>query len=72
TTQQNWIDAMDASLYKDHRPAGEVSAWVQPTGGHDAYNTGEKVSHLGKIYNSEIDANTQVPGSDERWWTEVV
>lgn len=35
--------------------------WVQPTGAHDAYNTGDKVSYNGKHYISTIDANTYAP-----------
>lgn len=35
--------------------------WVQPTGAHDAYNTGDKVSYNGKHYVCTIDANTYAP-----------
>ena len=44
--------------------------WVQPTGAHDAYGVGDQVTHNGKHYISQIDGNTTVPGSDERWWNE--
>lgn len=36
--------------------------WIQPTGAHDAYNKGDKVSHLGKHWESDIDANVYEPG----------
>jgi len=36
----------------------------------DAYAKGAKVSHNGKRYVSQIDANTTEPGTDERWWKE--
>ena len=39
----------------------EYPEWVQPTGAHDAYNTGDKVSYNGKHYISTIDANTYSP-----------
>ena len=39
----------------------EYPEWVQPTGAHDAYNTGDKVSYNGKHYISTIDANTYAP-----------
>ena len=68
TTQQDWIDAMDPSLFKVHRAYGVVTDWVQPTGSTDAYQTGEAVRYEGNIYTSLIDANTTVPGSDDRWW----
>lgn len=45
--------------------------WSQPSGAHDAYNTGDIVNHNGILYKSLIDGNTTVPGSDPRWW-EVV
>ena len=35
--------------------------WVQPTGAHDAYNAGDKVSYNGKRYVCTIDANTYAP-----------
>ena len=45
--------------------------WVRPSGAHDAYNTGDKVTHNGKQYTSQIDGNTTEPGTDERWWSET-
>lgn len=56
-------------------------AWVQPTGAHDAYQTGEMVTHDNPndsgtiwVYSSKIDANTTEPGRDgtfDRWWEPV-
>jgi len=43
--------------------------WVQPTGAHDAYNKGDKVSHNEKHWESEIDANVYEPGV--YGWSEV-
>lgn len=37
--------------------------WVQPTGAHDAYNTGDLVTHDGQTWKSAIDANVWEPGS---------
>ena len=36
--------------------------WIQPTGAHDAYNKGDKVSHLDKHWESTLDANVYEPG----------
>lgn len=36
--------------------------WVQPSGAHDAYNTGDKVSYNGKHYICTADANVYAPG----------
>ena len=43
--------------------------WVQPTGAHDAYDLGAKVTHNGKKWTSDIKANTYEPGV--YGWTEV-
>jgi hypothetical protein len=44
-------------------------AWVQPTGGHDAYHLGDRVSHDGKNWESTIDANVWEPGV--HGWVEI-
>ena len=36
--------------------------WVQPTGAHDAYNTGDRVTHNGSVWICTIDANVYEPG----------
>ena len=43
--------------------------WVQPTGAHDAYNKGDKVSHNGLHWESDMDANVYEPGV--YGWSEV-
>lgn len=50
----------------------EWPQWVQPTGAHDSYSVGAKVTHEGKKYTSKIDGNTAVPGTDGRWWEEFL
>lgn len=35
--------------------------WVQPSGAHDAYNRGDKVSYNGKRYICTADANVYAP-----------
>lgn len=40
----------------------EWSEWVQPSGAHDAYNRGDKVSYNGKRYICTADANVYAPG----------
>lgn len=37
-------------------------AWVQPTGGHDAYKVGDRVTHQGKVWESTANGNVWVPG----------
>ena len=59
----------------------QLAAWVQPTGTHDAYATGDLVTHDNPnddgaiwVYRSNIDANTTEPGRDgtfDRWWEPI-
>lgn len=46
-------------------------AWVQPTGAHDAYNTGDIVNYNGTLYKSVIDGNVWAPDAYPQGW-EVV
>ena len=45
--------------------------WVQPTGAHDAYNTGDRVTYNGRVYESTMDGNTWSPDAYPQGWTEV-
>lgn len=42
--------------------------FVQPTGGHDAYKTGDRVTYQGKVYESTIDANVWAPDAYPQGW----
>lgn len=41
---------------------GGPAEWVQPTGAHDAYKTGDLVTHLGKVWRSTRNDNVWAPG----------
>lgn len=43
-------------------------AFVQPTGGHDAYNIGDRVTYNGKIYESTINSNVWAPDVYTQGW----
>lgn len=45
--------------------------WVQPSGSHDAYNTGDIVRYNGVLYRSKIDGNTWAPDAYPAGWEEV-
>ena len=49
-----------------------VPEWKQPTGGHDAYKKGDRVTYKGKVYESLIDANVYSPDAYPQGWKEVV
>ena len=52
-------------------PADEWPAFVQPTGAHDAYNTGDKMTYTdGKHYVSRIDNNVWTPEAYPQGWEE--
>ena len=60
------------ALFGIHRGAGaEVQEWVQPVGGHDAYQIGDKVLFSGSTYQSVINANVWSPAVYPAGW-EVV
>lgn len=70
TSQADWTPDATASLWKKvGDPTEEWPAWSQPVGAHDAYNSGDKVSHNGKHWTSNVDANVWEPGV--YGWTEV-
>lgn len=46
----------------DEETADEYPEWIQPTGAHDAYKIGDKVSYNDKHWVSTIDGNVWAPG----------
>ena len=56
-------------LIDEHLPAPAYPEWVQPTGAHDAYALGDKVTWNGKTWESTVDANVWEPGVSG--WREV-
>ena len=68
TSQADWTPGAAPALWV----AVSVDAWpewVPPSGAHDAYHRGDKVSYNGKHYISTIDANTYAP--DVYGWKET-
>lgn len=63
TSQAEWLPTDAPSLYvKISDPAEEWPEWIQPLGSTDAYPKGAKVTHKGKKWISEYDANIWEPG----------
>lgn len=81
TSQTTWIPSETPALYKEFldvkiqdekgNESQVIAEFKQPTGAHDAYNKGDKVSFEGKIYESKIDSNTFSPSSFPDGWEEV-
>ena len=60
TSQADWTPDATPALWVVVS-IDEYPEWVQPTGAHDAYNTGDKVSYNGKHYVCTVDANVYAP-----------
>ena len=70
TSQESWTPDASPSLWVAiSDPAEEWPAWSQPIGSTDSYAKGDKVSHNGKHWASDYDANVWEPGV--YGWTEV-
>ena len=69
TTQADWTPDVTPALWVKVS-LDEWPEWIQPTGAHDAYAKGDKVTHSSKKWTSDVDANTWEPGV--YGWTEVV
>ena len=61
TSQADWMPDITPALWVAVS-IEEYPEWVQPTGAHDAYNTGDKVAHNGKTWVSDVDNNVWEPG----------
>lgn len=73
TSQADWLPDTATSLYVEIAdPSIEYPEFVQPTGAHDAYAKGDKVTFEGKHYISLIDANVYSPTAYPAGWQEVV
>ena len=46
----------------------EAPEFVQPTGAHDAYNTGDRVTYNGNVYESTMDGNVYSPDAYPQGW----
>ena len=69
------IDALWAAVRTLQGNSGSTSLpaeFVQPSGAHDAYNVGDRVSYHEKVYESVIDGNVWSPDVYPAGWTEVV
>lgn len=69
TSQADWTPDVSASLFTaiGLDDAG-YPVWSQPTGAHDAYNTGDIVNYNGTLYVSLIDGNVYSPEAYPAGW----
>ena len=66
TTQVDWTPDITPALWVAVS-IEEYPEWVQPTGAHDAYNIGNKVTYKGNHYVCDINGNVYAP--DVYGWT---
>ena len=67
TSQGDWIRSATPALWV-RVSIEEWPEWVQPTGAHDAYAKGDKVTYKGKRYMSLIDGNVHSPDAYPAGW----
>lgn len=75
---KQWVSLVAANVWEPGVSAwrevvedGDVPEWVQPTGGHDAYNTGDQVMFEGDVYESVIDGNVWSPTAYPQGWEKI-
>lgn len=69
TTQADWTPDKTPALWVEVS-LDEFPEWKQPAGAHDAYKKGDKVTHNGKKWSSDVDVNVWEPGV--YGWSEVI
>lgn len=65
TTQADWTPDTVPALFlarNEPEPGEDYPAWTQPTGAHDAYAVGDRVTHNDKNWENTSDANVYEPG----------
>ena len=67
TSQGDWMPSATPALWV-RVSIEEWPEWVQPTGAHDAYAKGDKVTYKGKRYMSLIDGNAYSPDAYPAGW----
>ena len=61
TSQADWTPPAVPALWV-RTSTEEWPEWIQPTGAHDAYAKGDKVTHNGQHWVSDLDGNIWEPG----------
>ena len=72
-SQEDWIPGQGTDSLYDAFGLDESGypIWSQPTGAHDAYNTGDIVNYTGTLYKSTMDGNVWAPDAYPQGWEKV-
>ena len=69
TSQADWLPEATPALYDAFGlDESGYPVWSQPSGAHDAYNTGDIVNYNGTLYKSLIDGNVWSPEAYPQGW----
>ena len=75
---KTWVSLTPANVFepgvsgwREVVEEGATPEWVQPTGAHDAYQTGDHVMFEGAEYKSLIDGNTWSPTDYPQGWEKI-
>lgn len=71
TSQVDWTPDVVPALFLEISPPSVIPEWEQPSGAHDAYNTGDQVTFQGHIWESLIDANVWSPAVYPAGWEDL-
>lgn len=73
TSQADWTPDVSVSLFVEiSDPSIEYPEWKRPTGSHDSYRTGDKITFNNKKYISLVDNNIYSPEEYPANWKEVI
>lgn len=72
TTIEERLNKLESGLSTDpggpEEPADEWPEYKQPTGAHDAYHVGDKITYNGKHYTSVMDGCVWTPDAYPQGW----
>ena len=75
---KTWVSLTPANVWepgvsgwREVAEEGATPEWVQPTGAHDAYQTGDTVTFEGQEYVSTIDGNVWSPTDYPQGWEKI-
>lgn len=66
------VATLEGEQVEPEEPSEEYPEYVQPTGAHDAYNTGDKITYNGKKYECLMDGCVWTPKDYPQGWQEVI
>ena len=73
-----WVSLTDANVWvpgetgwREVTDGGAPAEWVQPSGVHDAYQTGDRVTFQGAVWESVLDGNVWSPTDYPAGWKKL-